>query len=258
MLRLTRLVPLIPRHRNLATLSTLLPPHTTLTPEPILLTPSSSSLGFEATPSSTITRQDLGRPIYLDMQATTPTDPRVLDAMLPYMTNAYGNPHSKTHAYGWETEKAVEEGRQRIAELIGADKKDIVFTSGATESNNMSIKGVARFFKGKKNHMYVPFYYFLSHPTHNRDPYLRFSTQPRRTFATNFFFTKTNSPSLSLPKHNNTNRTQMCSRLLPSPPRRRIHRNLSPRRPLNRISRSKTPRRINNPSNLFSEYNDGK
>ncbi|KAJ9638973.1 cysteine desulfurase [Coniosporium apollinis] len=95
------------------------------------------------------------RPIYLDMQATTPMDPRVLDAMLPFYTGLYGNPHSRTHAYGWETEKAVEQARARIAELIGADPKEIIFTSGATESNNMSIKGVARFFKrsGKKRHI---------------------------------------------------------------------------------------------------------
>ncbi|KAF2740196.1 cysteine desulfurase [Polyplosphaeria fusca] len=95
------------------------------------------------------------RPIYLDMQATTPMDPRVVDAMLPFMTGLYGNPHSRTHAYGWETDKAVEQARESIAALIGADPKEIIFTSGATESNNMSIKGVARFFKrgGKKNHI---------------------------------------------------------------------------------------------------------
>lgn len=95
------------------------------------------------------------RPIYLDMQATTPTDPRVLDAMLPFLTGLYGNPHSRTHAYGWETEKATDQAREHVANLIGADPKEIIFTSGATESNNMSIKGVARFFKrgGKKNHI---------------------------------------------------------------------------------------------------------
>lgn len=95
------------------------------------------------------------RPIYLDMQATTPTDPRVLDAMLPFLTGLYGNPHSRTHAYGWETEKATETAREHVAGLIGADAKEIVFTSGATESNNMSIKGVARFFgrQGKKKHI---------------------------------------------------------------------------------------------------------
>lgn len=95
------------------------------------------------------------RPIYLDMQATTPVDPRVLDAMLPYFVGVYGNPHSRTHAYGWESEKGVEEAREHIARLIGADAKEIIFTSGATESNNMSIKGVARFFgrSGKKKHI---------------------------------------------------------------------------------------------------------
>lgn len=95
------------------------------------------------------------RPIYLDMQATTPVDPRVLDAMLPYLVGVYGNPHSRTHAYGWESEKAVEEAREHIARLVGADSKEIIFTSGATESNNMSVKGVARFFgrSGKKKHL---------------------------------------------------------------------------------------------------------
>ncbi len=95
------------------------------------------------------------RPIYLDMQATTPTDPRVLDAMLPFFTGLYGNPHSRTHAYGWETEKATEQAREHVANLIGADPKEIIFTSGATESNNMSIKGVARFLgkSGKKKHI---------------------------------------------------------------------------------------------------------
>ncbi|KAB5535157.1 cysteine desulfurase-like protein [Coniochaeta sp. 2T2.1] len=95
------------------------------------------------------------RPIYMDMQATTPLDPRVLDAMLPFYVGLIGNPHSRTHAYGWETEKAVEEARAHIASLIGADPKEIIFTSGATESNNMSIKGVARFFGrgGKKKHI---------------------------------------------------------------------------------------------------------
>jgi cysteine desulfurase len=95
------------------------------------------------------------RPIYLDMQATTPVDPRVLDAMLPFFVGVYGNPHSRTHAYGWESEKAVEDAREHVANLIGADSKEIIFTSGATESNNMSIKGVARFFgrSGKKKHI---------------------------------------------------------------------------------------------------------
>lgn len=67
--------------------------------------------------------------------------------MLPYLTSYYGNPHSRTHAYGWESEKAMEKAREQIANLIGADAKEIVFTSGATESNNISIKGVARYFR---------------------------------------------------------------------------------------------------------------
>lgn len=94
-----------------------------------------------------------GRPLYLDAQATTPLDPRVLDCMLPYLTSFYGNPHSRTHAYGWESEHAVEKARMQVANLIGADPKEIVFTSGATESNNISIKGVARFYSGKKKHV---------------------------------------------------------------------------------------------------------
>lgn len=93
------------------------------------------------------------RPLYLDAQATTPLDPRVLDAMLPYLTYQYGNPHSRTHAYGWESEKAMETARQQVADLIGADKKEIIFTSGATESNNISVKGVARFYRSKKSHV---------------------------------------------------------------------------------------------------------
>lgn len=80
-------------------------------------------------------------------------DPRVLDAMLPYLTNYYGNPHSRTHAYGWETETAVEKAREQVAQLIGADPKEIIFTSGATESNNISVKGVARFYGTKKRHV---------------------------------------------------------------------------------------------------------
>merc|ERR1711957_979196 len=83
-----------------------------------------------------------GRPSYLDMQATTPVDPRALDAMVPYLTNLYGNPHSRTHEYGWESENAVEVGRQQVASLIGANPKEVIFTSGATESNNISVKGI--------------------------------------------------------------------------------------------------------------------
>lgn len=93
------------------------------------------------------------RPLYMDFQATTPMDPRVLDAMLPYQVNYYGNPHSRTHAYGWESESGMEKARKQIADLIAADPREIIFTSGATESNNMAIKGVARFYKAKKKHV---------------------------------------------------------------------------------------------------------
>merc|ERR1719447_497037 len=89
----------------------------------------------------------------MDAQATTPLDPRVLDAMLPYSISQYGNPHSRTHYYGWEAEDAVETARKNVANLIGADAKEIIFTSGATESNNIAVKGVARFHKRKKKHV---------------------------------------------------------------------------------------------------------
>ncbi|VDD83331.1 unnamed protein product, partial [Mesocestoides corti] len=93
------------------------------------------------------------RPLYFDFQATTPLDPRVLDAMLPFFLTSYGNPHSRTHMYGWESEKAVEAARAEVADLINADPKEIIFTSGATESNNLCIKGVGRFYKSKKRHI---------------------------------------------------------------------------------------------------------
>ncbi|KAF3690207.1 Cysteine desulfurase, mitochondrial [Channa argus] len=93
------------------------------------------------------------RPLYMDFQATTPMDPRVLDAMLPYQVNYYGNPHSRTHAYGWESETAMETARKQVADLIGADPREIIFTSGATESNNIAIKGLARFYQTKKRHI---------------------------------------------------------------------------------------------------------
>ena len=73
--------------------------------------------------------------------------------MMPFMTQQYGNPHSRTHAYGWESEKGVEKGRDQVAQLIGAQSKDVIFTSGATESNNLALKGVARFYKGSKKHI---------------------------------------------------------------------------------------------------------
>jgi cysteine desulfurase len=92
-------------------------------------------------------------PIYLDYSATTPVDPRVAAKMIPYLTEKFGNPASRSHAFGWEADEAVENARQQVAALVNADAKEIVWTSGATESNNLAIKGAAHFYAGKGKHI---------------------------------------------------------------------------------------------------------
>lgn len=92
-------------------------------------------------------------PVYMDYSATTPTDPHVVDKMIPFLRESWGNPASRSHPYGWEAEKAVEQAREQVAALVGADPREIIWTSGATESNNLAIKGAAHFYQDKGKHI---------------------------------------------------------------------------------------------------------